>query len=130
MSDTPESPTSVGRQLKLRRQALDLTQPALASRIGVGPSTVSLTERGRTEIQRGKRAAWEQALDLKPGTITRAYSSGTPIEPAESTNQAPYVNLADPHERAIWELNLSESDRRDLILLVRLGKEQEHRRRA
>lgn len=130
MSQNPEPPDSVGQQLRRRRESLDLTQPALAGRIGIDPSTVSATERDKTEIQRGKRAAWEKALNLKPGTITRAYADATPIEPADTPSEPPYADLSDPHERAIWEMNISESDRRDMIRLVRLGREQENRRRA
>lgn len=131
MSQTPEIPPSVGQQLRQRRESLDLTQPALAGRIGIDPSTVSVTERDRTEIQRGKRAAWEKALQLTPGTITRAYADGTPLEPATPTEQTAYADLNDPHERAISEMNISEADKRDMIRLVRLGREQDqHRRRA
>lgn len=129
MSPSPELPHSVGQQLRHRRESLDLTQPALARRIGIDPSTVSLTERDKTEIQRGKRAAWEKALSLRPGTISRAYADGTPIEAALDIETAPYADLADPSERTIWEMkNLSDGDKRDLIDLLRADRQQQRRR--
>lgn len=126
MSQTPEPPHSVGQQIRARREALDLTQPALAQRIGIDPSTVSATERDKTEIQRGKRAAWERALSLTPGAITRAYA-GNHLEPATTTAQQPYANLADPHERAIWEMKISEDDRRTLIDILRADRRGQRR---
>jgi transcriptional regulator with XRE-family HTH domain len=125
MSQNPEPPHSVGQQLRARREALDLTQPALAQRIGIDPSTVSATERDKTEIQRGKRPAWEKALALKPGTITRAYNDAAPIEPAP--DQPAYADLNDSHERAIWEMNISESDRRTLIDILRADRKRQRR---
>lgn len=129
MSQNSEPPHSVGQQLRARREALDLTQPALAQRIGVDPSTVSATERDKTEIQRGKRAAWENALALRPGSITRAYADGTQIEPAPApaADQAPYANLADPHERDVWAMNISEDDRRKMIDILRADRQRQRR---
>lgn len=129
MSQTPERPHSVGQQLRSRRQALDLTQPALAQRVGIDPSTVSTTERGLTEIQRGKRAAWEKALDLRPGTISQAYRDGTPIEaaPAPAPDPSVYADLTNPDERAVWELKIPESDRREMIDIVRRNRDRRRR---
>lgn len=84
MSDDGTSPTAVGRQLARRRNDLDLTQDQLADRIGVRARTISAIERGNNSIQRSNRAIWEQALGLKPGTISRAYNEGIPIEPADA----------------------------------------------
>jgi len=132
MTSPENPPTSVGQQLKARREALDLTQPALAARVGVGPSTISLTERDRTEIQRGKRPLWERALRLQPGTISRAYKDGSPIEPADATTETPYADMTNPKEAAVWAMDLSESDRREIIDAVRASAAQQrsHLRRA
>lgn len=129
MSPTPDAPTPVGQQLADRRDELDLTQETLARRIGITSATVSATERGKTEISRSKRAAWEQALNLKPGTIARAYRDGNRIEtaPAAAPEPTVYANLADPHERAIWEMNLSEDDRRTLIDILRSDRSGQRR---
>lgn len=127
MSQTPELPHSVGQQIRARREALDLTQPALARRIGVDPSTVSSTELDKTTIQRGKRPAWERALNLKPGTISRAYRDGTPIEPATADTQGVYADLTDPHERAVWEMSISEDDRREMIDILRADRQRQRR---
>jgi transcriptional regulator with XRE-family HTH domain len=128
MSQNP-SPTSVGQQLARCREELDLTQEALARRIGIATPTVSVTERGHTEIRLSKRPAWEKALGLKAGTISRAYRDGTPIELADITTEPPYADLSDRYERAIWEMALSEDDRRTLIDLLRKGREQDERGR-
>jgi transcriptional regulator with XRE-family HTH domain len=83
MSDDATSPAAVGRQLARRRNDLDLTQDQLAERIGIRARTISAIERGNNSIQRSNRSTWERALQLKPGTISRAYAEGSAIEPAE-----------------------------------------------
>jgi transcriptional regulator with XRE-family HTH domain len=125
MSETDSAaPPPVGQQLAARREALDLSQEALARRIGITSATVSSTERGITEPRRSKRAIWEHSLRLKPGTISRAYASGGVIEPLDEDVVA-YANLGDRYERAIWEMNISESDRRNIIDLLRKGRAEE-----
>lgn len=125
---SPPAPTTVGQQLADRRERLDLTQDALARLIGVTAPTISVTERGHTEIRRSKRPAWERALQLKSGTISQAYRDGTPIEDAPASDDTPYADLADPHERAIWEMNISEDDKRTLIDILRSDRQQQRRR--
>lgn len=125
--DSPSAPT-VGQQLARRREQLDLTQDALARLIGITAPTVSVTERGHTEISRGKRPAWERALQLKPGTISQAYRDGTPIEVAPATpSEPPYADLSDPDEKAVWDLNIPEEDRREMIDIVRASKRGQRR---
>lgn len=131
MSQTPDPHTSVGQQLRARREALDLTQGALAKRIGIDSSTVSVTERDITEIQRSKRPAWETALRLKAGTISRAYKDGTALEVlSESPDEPPYADLSIPKEAAIWAMNLPEEDRRELIDASRAIAERKRQRPA
>ncbi|MET4923623.1 hypothetical protein P3L51_14850 [Streptomyces sp. PSRA5] len=126
MSQT--SPTSVGQQLRARRVQLDLTQGALAKIIGIDSSTVSVTERDRTEIQRSRRGAWERALQLKAGTISAAYRDGTPLEPAAVTAAAPpYADMSDAKEAAVWLMDLSEADRIEIIDAVRARAAQQRR---
>jgi DNA-binding XRE family transcriptional regulator len=84
MSQTPSPPLLVGQQLKRRREELDLTQGTLANLVDVTVTSVSSAENERSTISRGKRPAWERALNLIPGTISRAYRDGTPIEPADN----------------------------------------------
>lgn len=120
MSPQSEPPTSVGQQLKDRREALDLTQEALAQSIGITSRSVSATERDETEIRRSKRPIWEKALRLKAGTISRAYRDGSPIETLDSAPEAPpYPDPSNPKEVAAWAMDLSESDRRELIDMAR-----------
>jgi transcriptional regulator with XRE-family HTH domain len=132
MSDPPDTPTPpVGQQLADRREELDLTQQALAQRIDMTSTTVSATERGRTEISRSNRAAWEQALRLAPGTISRAYKEGTRLQPlAPPTPQEPYADLEDLRERTIWEMNVPEENRRKMIDILRADRKDERRRSA
>lgn len=126
MSQT--SPTSVGQQLRARRVQLDLTQGALAKLIGIDSSTVSVTERDLTEIQRSKRGAWERALGLTPGTISAAYGKGTSLEPAATTVAAPpYADMTDAKEAAVWAMDLSEADRIEIIDAVRARAAQQRR---
>jgi transcriptional regulator with XRE-family HTH domain len=130
MSPPADTPTPVGQQLADRRDELDLTQESLARRIGITSSTVSATERGRTEIRRSKRPAWEEALQLQAGSISRAYRDGAALEPLEVTPKVlPYADLDDPRERTIWDMKISEDDRRVMIDLLRADR-QENQRRA
>jgi transcriptional regulator with XRE-family HTH domain len=130
MSQTPDPPTSVGQQLRARREDLDLTQGALAKRIGIDASTVSVTERDRTEIQRSRRAAWERALQLASGSISRAYKDGVPLEGAETTADPPYADMTSPKEAAVWAMDLPEPDRIEIIDAVRaLAAQQNNDRR-
>lgn len=82
MTEPDASPIEVGRQLQQRREDLDLTQQALAQRLGIAPRTVSAAERGLNQITKSRRSDWETELGLMPGTISRAYRDGTPIEVA------------------------------------------------
>lgn len=125
MSQPDDPPLPVGRQLAERREELDLTQESAARRIGVTATTVSATERNRNEISRSKRPAWEQALRLKPGTITKAYRTGSAIEPLNDEDQLP-ADMSDPHERAIWEMDISEDDRRTMIEILRTDRRDRH----
>lgn len=127
MSQTPGPPLPVGQQLKERRDQLDLTQGAIANLVGVTVTSVSAAENGRATISRGKRPAWERALDLKPGTISRAYRDGIPIEPATADTHGVYADLTDPHERAVWEMSISEDDRREMIDILRADRKRQRR---
>lgn len=75
-------------------------------------------------------AGWERALQLKPGSIGRAYQGGY-IERLDGDLTEPYADLSDPHERAIWEMNrLSLEDRQELIRILRSDRaDREDRRR-
>jgi transcriptional regulator with XRE-family HTH domain len=128
MSPPGDSPPAVGLQLAKRREELDLTQEALARRIGITTATVSNTERGRTEITRSKRAKWEQALRLAPGTISNAYRSGDPLE--RLADDEFRADMSDQYERAIWEMDLSEDDRRIIIELLRSDRRDSGRSSA
>ncbi|MFE2940981.1 helix-turn-helix transcriptional regulator [Streptomyces sp. NPDC059255] len=121
-----DTPTLVGKQLAARREELDLTQQAIAHRIGITVNSVSAAENGRATISRGKRPAWEAALELAPGSIQRAYAGGA-LEPLKraaepDSDPKPYADLDDRHERAIWAMDLSEADRRVLVDLWRKSR--------
>ncbi|MGW2511305.1 helix-turn-helix domain-containing protein [Streptomyces scopuliridis] len=127
MSPTPDSPTPVGEQLKARREKLDLTQGALASLVGVTVTSISSAENSRSTISRSKRPLWERALQLKPGTISAAYNSGTLLEPAQTPVDPPYADMTDAKERAVWEMDLSVADRIEIIDAVRARAAQQRR---
>ena len=126
----PDTPTKVGQQLAARREELDLTQAVLAARIGITTTSVGAAERGRSAIIRSKRAAWERALHLRPGTLSRAYREGADLEPLDTpTAEQPYADLSDRYERAVWEMTqLSEADRKEMIDMLREGKERRRQR--
>lgn len=124
MSQSPD-PTSVGQQLARRREELDLTQETLARRIGISTPTVSVTERGHTQISVSKRGAWERALGLKAGTIGRAYRDGTPIEVADAVEEQvdrPYADMSDRLERTAWEMPIDIEHRKAIIDMLREAK--------
>lgn len=126
MSQSPD-PASVGQQLARRREELDLTQEALARRIGISTPTVSVTERGHTQIRVSKRGAWESALGLKAGTISRAYRDSKPLEVADTAEEQldrPYADLSDRLERTAWEMPLSVEDRKLIVDMLREAKAQ------
>lgn len=125
MTASDDAPTRVGPQLARRREDLDLTQGALARQIGITVTSVSSAERGKATISRGKRALWEQALQLKAGTITRAYRGDTDIEPVPEAEQEPvYADLSDRWERTAWEMPLPVEDRKLIIDALRRSKAQ------
>lgn len=128
MSQSDVPPTPVGQQIAERRDELDLTQEALGRRIGVTSATVSNAERGRTEINRSKRPKWEQALRLKPGTIGRAYRTGSRLERLDDDES--FADLSDKYERAIWEMDISEDDRKTIIDILRQDRQDRGQRPA
>lgn len=125
----------VGQQLAKRREALDLTQDMLARRIGITSATVSVTERGHTQIRVSKRPDWEKALHLRSGTISRAYRDGTALEPLpesepEQPQEPPYADMSDRLERTAWEMPLSVEDRKLIVDMLREAKRQGQQERS
>lgn len=91
------SPAPVGQQLADRRNDLDLTQEALAQQVGVSARTISAVERGVNEIQRRNRPAFEKALRLKAGTISRAYMTGGMVEPLDARAEPDDEEIGPAH---------------------------------
>ena len=92
---------SPGRRIRLRRQALKLSQQELADRVGVNRATVSAWERGK-QLPVRNEGAIEAVLGIS--------LTGPDDDPAPLT--------AD--ERAVWNLTaLPPRVRRDLIDLMR-----------
>lgn len=114
---------SVGHQLRERRDELDLTQGDLAQRIGIRPESVSATERGKNKIMRSKRAVWEKALSLKPGTISRAYEAGTALEVSSEVGtaggQAAPARPQTPTNPEILATGLSQETKEALLSMRR-----------
>src|SRR5215217_5858858 len=61
MTTSPDDDLTFGRWLKRRRQALDLTQDALAERVGYASPTLQKIERG---VRRPSRALAERLADI------------------------------------------------------------------
>ncbi|WP_432156315.1 helix-turn-helix transcriptional regulator [Streptomyces sp. bgisy153] len=126
-----DAPHRVGLQLARRREDLDLTQDALARQVGISVTSVSSAERGRATISRSKRPLWEQALQLRSGTLTRAYRDGADVEPApEPEPERPYADLSDRLERTAWEMPLSVEDRKMIIDMLRQAKAEGREERS
>jgi transcriptional regulator with XRE-family HTH domain len=122
-----DTPLRVGQQLASRREELDLTQDAVSRLIGITVTSVSAAERGRATISRSKRPLWEQALQLKPGTISRAYRDGIDLEsaPAPDTQpERPYADMSDRLERTAWEMPIGLDERKLIIDMLREAKAQ------
>lgn len=128
-----DAPIRVGQQLARRREDLDLTQGAVSQLVGITVTSVSSAERGRATISRSKRPIWEQALQLKPGTLTRAYRDGSDLEPVDTPRpqpEQPYADMSDRLERTAWEMPLSVEDRKLIVDMLRKAKEQGRSQRS
>lgn len=88
-------------------RAPDLTLAHMAHVVGVAPER--LEEAGRGDAAEILREILRQE--------------------AESEQESVYADLSDRYERAVWEMALSEDDRRTLIDLLRKGREQDERGR-
>ncbi|MFI6337803.1 helix-turn-helix domain-containing protein [Streptomyces sp. NPDC050535] len=123
MTPSDDAPHQVGQQLARRREDLDLTQDAVSRLIGITVTSVSSAERGRATISRSKRATWEQALQLKPGTLTRAYRDGSDLEPLPPPEpERPYADMSDQLERTAWEMPIDVEHRRLIVDMLREAK--------
>lgn len=114
MTDPDTNPARVGQQLAQRREDLNLTQEGLGQRIGITSFAVSAAERGRNEIRRSKRSDWERALGLRPGTLSRAYRDGSPIE----VDQPPAEQPAEPELDDLEERLLRDPEARAAIRTI------------
>jgi transcriptional regulator with XRE-family HTH domain len=107
MADAP-----MGKRIRLRRQALKLTQQELADRLGVNRATVSMWERGRQLPQRTEGAI-EAVLGI-----------------SLSGDRDDWYDENDPIERGIAEdPRLPEPVRRDFVAQLR-AKRLQHIPRA
>lgn len=127
MTASDDAPLRVGKQLARRREDLDLTQDAVSRQVGITVTSVSAAERGKATISRSKRPLWEQALQLRVGTITRAYRDGADLESLtspEPQQDKPYANMNDRLERTAWEMPIGEGERRLIVDMLREAKAQ------
>lgn len=125
MSESGAAPPTVGTQLARRRKSLDIPQGTLATMASVTVTSISKAENDLVAIRRGKRPDWERALRLRPGTISRAYETGSPIEALDDIPPAePYADMTDEYERAIWQIAIPEEDRKRIIDLIRKGRRE------
>lgn len=60
---------NVGRRAKARREDLDLTQDAVAARIGLTRASITNFEAGRQDIPLTRFVALCAALRIKPGEL-------------------------------------------------------------
>jgi transcriptional regulator with XRE-family HTH domain len=133
----------VGRQLARRRRKLKLTQRALARLIDVTSRTVSAIERGKNAAQASRHPLWEEALHLVPGTLARAYKTGSPVElrpiptaektrPAENDDllallTARVADMAEQVERATSDDRIDRLTKRVELVEEHLNEERRTR---
>ena len=102
MADNP-----LGRRIRLRRQALKLSQQELADKVGVNRATVSAWERGKQLPQRNEGAI-EAALGI-----------------SLAEDDAAWYDPEDPIERAYAEdPSLPEADKRMFVAQLRARRER------
>ena len=98
----PSTPDDIARRLREVRQAAGLRQLDLAGRIGVDPSTVSLTESGARKPGQDVLLAWLDACgyDLEFRERARAGSRSSIEVDADVAEVAQAVEALVPSERA------------------------------
>lgn len=118
MSPDSHPYADTGNKLAARREDLDMTQEQLAQRINIRSTTVSAIERGRNAITRSKRGAWEAALRLKAGTITRAYNDGAELEKQDAEQPSGGEDSFDRLDRLYekWKSDPERAGRLEEIL--------------
>lgn len=80
MTQEDDAKIRVGRALRARRLDLGLSQEELARKAKTSERSIGSAERGESAIQLRKRGAWEEALHLQRGAISRAYRTGAELE--------------------------------------------------
>jgi len=109
MTQEDNAKIQVGQALRARRLDLGLSQEELARTAKTSERSIGSAERGESAIQLRKRAAWEEALQLRRGTISRAYRTGSDLE----TIDEPATGGPESWHRIEWDL-YSEAQREGL----------------
>lgn len=121
MSPDSHPYADTGKKLAERRDELDMTQDKLANLVGIRSTTVSSIERGRNAITRSKRGDWEQALQLQPGTITRAYNEGGALQRQDASSPSRTEDAFERLDR-LYEEWKSDPDRRGRLAEILEGE--------
>ena len=72
---------ALGDRIKARREALSLTRPQLAERLGVAPSTVSNYETGISFPKEEIMLRLFDCLETDPNTLFQAWWNSTGLSP-------------------------------------------------
>lgn len=108
----------LGREVRLRRQHLDLTQPEMAKRGPLSVTTIRYIENNRIDrLSRRSREALDRALNWAPGSTDAVLSGGTPIPVGGTTMPAAVASPADSDpaaavdrfDKARWILRMRRS---------------------
>lgn len=108
----------LAREVRLRRQHLDLTQPEMAKRGPLSVTTIRYIENNRIDrLSRRSREALDRALDWVHGSTDAVLSGGTPIPAGAPTIPAPATSPAEPSpdatadrfDKARWILRMRRS---------------------
>lgn len=130
MTQEDDAKIHVGRALRARRLDLGLSQEELARTARTSERSIGSAERGESAIQLKKRAAWEEALHLQRGAISRAYRTGADLETIDITG-VPELRDEDWTEFEAYiysQPDLDEPARRDLVNRYREAKGRPPRR--
>lgn len=106
--------TEVSELLHDRLEELGITPSELARRSGIALRTIQSTVAGETKIGEDKRAAIERVLQLRPGSLRRAYKTGQPFETTDG----------ETVEEVAEEISVSRRDFEQLLELAERLRQQ------
>lgn len=122
----------IDHAMNARRLDLRLKWKDVTARAGISPQTLSkIRTLGTVGVNPLIIAKVEDALRWESGSLQALTDGGTPT-PKRPAEQDIYADMTNPKEAAVWAMDLSESDRREIIddVRARAAQQRSHLRRA